>query len=50
MFRCLFSGKNGGEAMKFADLCYIDKSNDTAIIQEHHLILIHLICEYLESE
>lgn len=50
MFRCLFSGKKGGKATKFADLCYVDKSDDTAIIQEHHLILIHLICEYLENE
>lgn len=50
MFRCLLTGKNGGEAVKYADLCYVDKCSDTAIIQEHHLILIHLICEYLEIE
>ena len=44
-----FLGCNGGEAKRYADICYIDKSYDTAIIQEHHLTLIHLVCEMIEK-
>lgn len=41
-------GKDGGLAKAYSDYYYLDTSQDTAVIQEHHLTLIHLICEYLE--
>lgn len=42
-------GKGGGAAKEYADLCYIDKSPDTAIIQEHHLSILHMVCDILEQ-
>lgn len=42
-------GKDGGIAKNFADHCYIDNSHDTAIIQEHQLTIIHLICELIDD-
>ena len=41
-------GKGGGQAKDFADFCYVVPSDDTAIIQEIHLALIHLVCEYVD--
>ena len=45
-------GKSGGLASKYIseNNKYIVNNNDTAIIQELHLMLIHLICEQLEKE
>lgn len=43
-------GKGGGMAKEYADLCYVDKSQDTAIIQEHHLSILHMVCDILEQQ
>ncbi len=43
-------GKGGGTAKEYADLCYVDKSRDTAIIQEHHLSILHMVCEILQQQ
>lgn len=43
-------GKGGGIAKEYADLCYVDKSQDTAIIQEHHLSILHMVCDLLEQK
>ncbi len=45
-----FLGKGGGECLRLAKLKYVDESLDSAIIQEHHLVLIHLICEVIENQ
>ena len=44
-----FLGKTGGKALTIADDKYVVNSMDSAIIQEHHLALIHLICECIEN-
>lgn len=41
-------GKDGGEARKLADIMFIAPHDDTARIQEAHLLLEHLICEVVE--
>lgn len=43
-------GRGGGVAKEYADLCYIDISQDTAIIQEHHLSILHMVCDILEQQ
>ncbi len=40
-------GKDGGSAV--AENSIIVPSYDTAIIQEFHLTIIHMVCEYLEQ-
>ncbi len=44
-----FLGKDGGEAKDNTDMCFIVPSDDTAQIQEIHLMIIHLLCEYIEN-
>jgi D-glycero-beta-D-manno-heptose-7-phosphate kinase len=46
----LFTGKDGGDAVKVSDLSIIVPSNNTPRIQETHIALIHIICELLERE
>ncbi|XP_060085536.1 phosphoheptose isomerase-like [Ylistrum balloti] len=41
-------GRTGGEAKSQADIMYITPHDDTARIQEVHLLLEHLICDYVE--
>lgn len=43
-------GKNGGVAKKYADTYIIVPSNDTARIQEMHIMLGHIICEIVENK
>lgn len=43
-------GKSGGAAKEYADVCYIDTNQDAAIIQEHHLSLLHMVCDILEQQ
>ncbi len=43
-------GKNGGEIARIADLSIVIPSNDTARIQECHILIGHIICEILEKE
>lgn len=41
-------GRSGGEAKTLADLMFVAPHDDVARIQEIHLLLEHLICEYVE--
>jgi D-sedoheptulose 7-phosphate isomerase len=43
-------GKNGGEALRLADHSIVVESQETARIQEMHLLIGHTICEYIEME
>lgn len=42
-------GKTGGQAIGTANEALVVPSDDTAIVQEVHLMVIHLLCEYLEN-
>ena len=44
-----FLGKDGGKAISLADISIVIDSEETARIQELHLLLGHTICEYAES-
>ena len=44
-----FLGQTGGQAKSLANKSLVVPSDDTAIIQEIHLMVIHLLCEYLEN-
>ena len=41
-------GKTGGQAESLAHESLVVPSDDTAIIQEIHLMVMHLLCDYLE--
>jgi len=43
------TGKSGGKIANFVDIPIIVNSPKTARIQEIHILIIHLICELLES-
>ena len=43
-----FLGKNGGDLLNIADIVLHVKSESTAMIQQAHITLVHLICELLE--
>ncbi|MBI4981668.1 MAG: D-sedoheptulose 7-phosphate isomerase [Candidatus Omnitrophica bacterium] len=46
----VFTGCDGGEAAKLADLAFIVPSSVTARIQEAHIIVGHIVCELVEQE
>ncbi len=43
-------GKGGGEVSKISNLSIIVDSNATSTIQEMHKIILHSICEYIDSK
>jgi D-sedoheptulose 7-phosphate isomerase len=43
------AGCSGGELAKAVDLCLTISSTTTARVQEAHLFIEHVLCEYLES-
>jgi D-sedoheptulose 7-phosphate isomerase len=43
-------GKGGGEAVSLADYSVVINSNETARIQEIHLLIGHTFCEFAEME
>ena len=45
-----FSGGEGGELSKIADLCFIAPSSSTPRIQEAHITVIHIICKLVEEK
>ena len=45
-----FLGKGGGIIKNLADYSLLINSNDTARIQESHLLIGHIICEIVEEE
>ncbi len=44
-----FSGHDGGSLKEVADFCLIVPSNDTARIQEGHILMGHLLCDWVED-
>jgi len=44
------TGKDGGVMKDMCDKCLILNYKSTARTQEHHIMSIHLICEYVEAE
>jgi len=45
----IITGKNGGEMRDLGDISICVPSNNTQRIQESHLLIEHILCEYLES-
>ena len=43
-------GKNGGDCKKYVDIPLIVLSNETARIQETHILIEHLMCEIVEQK
>ncbi len=43
-------GGNGGKLRKLVDLSIIIQSQNTARIQEAHILIIHILCDILEQE
>lgn len=50
VFTVGFTGKNGGKMKNIVDLCLCIPSDDTARIQEAHIMVGHIICEIVENE
>jgi Phosphoheptose isomerase len=44
-----FLGRDGGSTLGIADLDLLVKSDSTARVQEAHQLLLHVLCEILES-
>ncbi|OQX81533.1 MAG: phosphoheptose isomerase [Candidatus Omnitrophica bacterium 4484_70.1] len=45
-----FLGKDGGKLKKIVDIPLIVESNNTARIQEMHILIGHILCEIIEEE
>lgn len=43
-----FSGREGGEMRNLCDVLLISPSNDTARIQEMHILMGHILCDLIE--
>ncbi|WP_139453110.1 D-sedoheptulose 7-phosphate isomerase [Campylobacter armoricus] len=43
------SGKNGGDMNKICDINLVVPSNDTARIQEMHILIIHCLCDLIDQ-
>lgn len=46
----VFAGKDGGKVKALADYCIIASGEETATIQELHIVLGHTLCGCVESE
>lgn len=46
----VFSGRDGGQTGALADYCILASGNDTATIQELHIVLAHTLCGCVEWE
>lgn len=44
-----FSGRDGGAMKELCDILLISPSDDTARIQEMHLLMAHIICDLVEE-
>ncbi|MBF0160623.1 MAG: D-sedoheptulose 7-phosphate isomerase [Magnetococcales bacterium] len=44
------AGRNGGQLVQAADLCLVVPSNITARIQEAHILIGHILCDWIEAE
>lgn len=47
-FTIAMTGERGGQMARLADLCLRVASNDTARVQEGHLLFGHMLCEWVE--
>ena len=47
---CAFTGKSGGQLRELADLCICVASDETARIQEGHILIGHYLCEALDQQ
>jgi len=47
-FTVAMTGESGGHLANFADVCLRVASSDTARIQEGHILLGHVLCEWVE--
>jgi len=47
-FTVAMTGQNGARLASYADVCLRVPSNNTARIQEGHILLGHILCEWLE--
>tara|TARA_Y100001958_G_C20987710_1_gene376410 strand:+ start:132 stop:689 length:558 start_codon:yes stop_codon:yes gene_type:complete len=46
---CCLIGNNGGELLKLSDNSIVIKSNNTARIQEMHILIGHILCDLIDS-
>jgi len=44
-----FTGKTGGALSKLSDYCIRVPSDDTARVQEAHILIGHILCEFVEE-
>lgn len=49
IYTIALSGKDGGKMKKYAKLNIIVPANDTARIQEAHILIIHILCSIIEK-
>jgi len=49
MFSIGLSGESGGKMKELCDICICVPSNDTARIQESHILIEHIICSEVEK-
>ena len=47
-FTVAFTGEDGGNLRNLADECFCVPSRDTARIQESHILIGHMLCDYIE--
>jgi D-sedoheptulose 7-phosphate isomerase len=45
-----FTGGSGGEVREISDYCLCVPSAETGLIQEVHIMLGHILCEYIENK
>jgi len=45
-----FTGEKGGKLAEICDICFKVPSNDTPRVQESHILIGHLICEFVEKD
>lgn len=44
-----FSGRDGGQLANKCELCLVIPAQDTARIQEMHILVGHILCQYIDS-
>jgi D-sedoheptulose 7-phosphate isomerase len=49
-FTVAFTGEDGGKLRALVDECFCVPSHDTARIQESHILIGHMLCEYVERQ
>ena len=50
MITIAFTGESGGKLANHSEVCIKVPSNNTARIQEAHILIGHIICELVEKE